>query len=188
MRLQRHLDPMRDLERRIAPGAGGGAGGGGGPACSPATPAIIDSKADANYPMVTKLQLDIMFMALACDQTRLTHLMWNGETSQQTFPWLGITNPHHDMSHQDGNGATAEKLVKVGRWYAEQVAYFLGKLDGVMEVNGKTMLDNSVVDWANGLGRGSNHTRKDTPYVLAGSAGGYLTTGKSSNTATTTTT
>ena len=175
VRLQRHLDSLRDLERKIAPSSGGG---GGGAACAPAAPATIDHLNDANYVAVTKLQLDIMFMAFACDQTRLAHLMWNGETSQQTFPWLGISNPHHDMSHQDGNAATADKLVKVGRWHAEMVAYFLGKLDGVVEGNGKTMLDNSVVVWANGLGRGSNHTRKDTPYVVAGSAGGYFTTGK----------
>jgi hypothetical protein len=173
MRLQRHLDSLRDLERKIAPRSGGGGAG-----CSPEAPATIDPKADANYPMVTRLQMDIMFNAMACDQTRLPHLMWSGETSVQTFPWLGINNAHHDMSHQDGNKDTAAKLVKVGRWYAEQVAYFLGKLDGVMESNGKTMLDNSLVIWANGLGRGSNHTRKDTPYVLAGSAGGYFTTGK----------
>jgi hypothetical protein len=172
-RLQRHLDSLRDLERKIAPSSGGGGAG-----CSPAAPATIDALADANYPMVTKLQMDIMFMAFACDQTRLAHLMWNGETSQQTFPWLGITNPHHDMSHQDGNAGTRDKLIKVGRWYAEQVMYFLGKLDSVMEGNGKTMLDNSLVIWGNGLGRGSNHTRHDIPYVVAGSAGGYLTTGK----------
>jgi hypothetical protein len=174
VRLQRHLDSLRDLERKIAPSSGGG----GGVGCSPAAPATIDHKADANYPMVTKLQMDIMFMAFACDQTRLSHLMWNGETSVQTFPWLNINNPHHDMSHQDGNAATHDKLVVVGRWYAEQVAYFLGKMDGLVESNGKTMLDNSVVVWANGLGRGSNHTRHDTPYVVAGSANGYFTTGK----------
>jgi hypothetical protein len=173
VRLQRHLDSLRDLERQIAPTAGGGGAG-----CSPTAPATIDHLSNDNYVAVTKLQLDIMFMAFACDQTRLAHLMWNGETSQQTFPWLGITNPHHDMSHQDGNGGTREKLIKVGRWHAEMVAYFLGKLDGVVEGNGKTMLDNSVVVWTNGLGRGSNHTRKDTPYVVAGSAGGYFTTGK----------
>ncbi len=175
MRLQRHLESLRDLERQIAPSSGGGGGGAG---CSPAAPATIDHKADGNYPMVTKLQMDIMFMAMACDQTRLPHLVWNGETSVQTFPWLGINSAHHDMSHQDGNGGTRANLIKVGRWFAEQVAYFLGKLDGVMESNGKTMLDNSLVVWTNGLGRGGSHTRKDIPYVLAGSAGGYFNTGK----------
>ena len=49
--------------------------------------------------MVTKVQLDNLFMTLACDQSRLVHLIWNGETSQQTFPWLGINDPHHSMSH-----------------------------------------------------------------------------------------
>jgi hypothetical protein len=173
VRLQRHLDSLRDLERQIAPTVVSGKG------CSPGTAPTIDPLADANYPMVTKIQMDIMFQALACDQTRLMHLMWNGETSQQTFPWLGINNPHHSMSHAgDGDKGTKDNLVKVDRWYAEQVAYFLGKLDAVVEGNGKTMLDNSVVVWTNGLGKGNSHTRKNIPYVMAGSAGGYFATGR----------
>src|SRR5205814_3553775 len=61
VRLQRHLDSLRDLERQIAPTAGGGGAG-----CKqPTMPPAVDPAADANYPMVTTLQLDIMFMALA---------------------------------------------------------------------------------------------------------------------------
>jgi hypothetical protein len=129
--------------------------------------------------MVTKMQIDTIFMAFACDQTRLAHLMWNGETSQQTFPFLGINDPHHSMSHQsDSDKATHDKLVKVNTWYASQIAYLLEKMDGVIEANGKTMLDNSLVVWTNGLGKGNNHTRKNIPFVLAGGAGGYFPTGR----------
>jgi len=175
VRLQRHLDSLRDLERRITPTAGAGAGA----ACSPVGPAAIDPKAADSYPTITQMQLDIIFMAFGCDQTRLAHLMWNGETSQQTFPWLGITNPHHDMSHApDSDKATHDKLVKVNVWYASQVAYLLEKMDAVVEGNGKTMLDNSLVVWTNGLGKGNNHTRKSIPFVLGGSAGGYFKTGQ----------
>jgi hypothetical protein len=51
-------------------------------------------------------------------------------------------------------------------------------MDHVVEGNGKSMLDNSLVVWLNGLGKGNNHTRDNIPYVLAGSAGGYFPTGR----------
>jgi hypothetical protein len=83
------------------------------------------------------------------------------------------------MSHRpDGDAATRAKLIKVNRWFAEQVAYLAGKLDGVMEPNGKTMLDNSLLIWTDGLSKGNNHSRKNIPWVLLGSAGGALQTGQ----------
>jgi hypothetical protein len=173
VRLQRHLESLRDLERQISPSVVSGA------SCAPAAPPALDPKAAASFPMVSQLQLAIIFMAFACDQTRIAHLMWSGETSQQTFPWLGINDPHHSMSHApDGDKATHDKLIKVDSWFAGEFASLLKKMDGVTEGNGKTMLDNGLMVWLNGLGKGNNHTRNNIPYVLAGSAGGYFTTGR----------
>jgi hypothetical protein len=173
VRLDRHLDSLRDLERQIGPRAIAGMG------CAPAAPGGTDLAATADYPMVTRVQLDNLFMTLACDQSRLVHLIWNGETSQQTFPWLGINDPHHSMSHvPDGDKATQDKLTKVNVWYAQQVAYLAAKMDSVVEGNGKTMLDNSLLIWTNGLGKGNNHTRQNIPWVLLGGARGYFATGR----------
>jgi hypothetical protein len=83
------------------------------------------------------------------------------------------------MSHKpDGDAATRAKLIKVNRWYAGEVAYFLQKMDSVVEGDGKTMLDNSLVISTDGLGKGNDHSRKNIPIVLAGSARGALPTGR----------
>ena len=47
-------------------------------------------------------------------------------------------------------------------------------MNGVTEGNGKTMLDNSIVVWTDGLGKGNNHTRKNIPWVIAGSGNGRI--------------
>jgi hypothetical protein len=47
----------------------------------------------------------------------------------------------------------------------------------VKEGNG-TMLDNTLVLWGNELGRGNSHSRTQIPFVLAGKAGGALSTGR----------
>ena len=50
----------------------------------------------------------------------------------------------------------------------------LDQLGMSQEVDGSTMLDNTVLLWGNELGVGNTHDYKNIPWVLAGGAGGYL--------------
>ena len=171
VRLERHLESLRDLERQLAPTVAGG-GADCKPVSPPAVAGDVGSKGNADYKALSKLQIDNMFMALACGQSRLAHLIWAGETSQLSHPWLGFNDLHHDLSHRDNEPAVKVKLTKINRWYAEEFGYFIGRMDSVVEGNGKTMLDNSLVIWLNGMGEGKNHTRNNIPFVLAGLGGG----------------
>ena len=177
VRLDRHLESLRDLERELAPQTAGG-----GADCKPVSPPVVagdlGAKGDGDYKALSKLQIDNMFMALACGQSRLAHLIWAGETSQLSHPWLGFNDLHHDLSHRDNEPAVKVKLTKINRWYAEEFAYFIGRMDSVVEGNGKTMLDNSLVIWLNGLGEGKSHTRNNIPFVLAGLGGGAIKGGR----------
>ena len=56
-------------------------------------------------------------------------------------------------------------------------AKFLDKLDAVPEGDG-SMLDNSLVVWGSELGKGNTHSFDKIPFVVAGGAGGKLTTGR----------
>ena len=69
-------------------------------------------------------------------------------------------------------------LTKVHNWYAEKFAYMLGRLKGIQEANGKSLLDNMLFFWTNELGEGGKHTYVNVPMVLAGSCGGQLRTGR----------
>jgi hypothetical protein len=117
-------------------------------------------------------------MSLACDLTRVASLQWSTSVSNKQFPWLDIHEGHHDFSHEGDTNADAQaKLVAINTWYAEQFAYLVTALKGVAEGEG-SLLDNTVVLWCNELGIGNTHSRRDMPYVLAGSAGGYFQTGR----------
>ena len=63
------------------------------------------------------------------------------------------------------------------RWYVDQFAYLLGRLDAVQE-DGATLLDNSVVYIGSDVGDGWSHSHSDLPAILAGSGAGALTPGK----------
>jgi hypothetical protein len=176
LKLDAHLQAVQDIGRRLAtpaPGAGGGA------ACAgPTVGARMDVAAPANMPAIGKLQMDIAATALACDLTRIVTLQWTYAESNQTFPWLGINEFHHVMSHAGDSDATAlENLTKINVWYAEQLAYFLGKLASYVESD-RTLLDNTAVVWCNEVGKGNNHAHRDLPVLIAGSCGGHFRTGR----------
>ena len=175
LRLEAPTDSLRDVERRLETAALGG------PACEePSVGEPMNPERDENYPVMGQLQMDLMVAAMACDMTRVGTLMWSGSTSGQTFDFIdGVRSQgHHDMSHEaNANDGIREDLVLINRWYAEQFAYLLGKLDSIPEGDG-TMLDNTVILWGNELSDGDRHNLRDHKWVVAGSAGGYFRTGR----------
>lgn len=170
-----HLESLRDVEMRL------GAATTASPACAPIAPAAgLDPLAPANYEAMGQLQMDLLVQALACDLTRVATIFWSsaGQSNEQTFPWIGIDEPHHPLSHSGyRGGADGDKLARINRWYARQFAYLVAKLDAIPEGAG-TMLDNTVVFWGSELSTGNDHSRRGMHFVVAGSGGGYFRTGR----------
>jgi hypothetical protein len=174
-KLDAHLASVQDIERRLAPPSPPT----GASACRvPAVGPRIDVRAAENMPAVGTLQMDIAAAALACDLTRIVTLQWTHAESDHTFPWLGIDGFHHTMSHAgDSDTRAQENLTRINVWYAQQLAYLLGKLASYTEGDA-TLLDNTVVLWCNEVGKGNNHAHRDLPFLLAGSCGGHFRTGR----------
>jgi Protein of unknown function (DUF1552) len=175
-KLDEHLGNIRDLELRLT-----ASGTSGGACVKPGSPATIDYRANDNFPMVGKLQMDLLVMAMACDLTRVGTIQWEQAVGNVRFTWVDptITRGHHDMSH-DGDTATdtIATLTKINAWYAGQLNYLLDSLKNAKEADGSSMLDNTLVVWVNELSRGNAHSHDHMPFVLAGGAGGALRTGR----------
>jgi Protein of unknown function (DUF1552) len=123
-------------------------------------------------------QIDLLVLALACGQTRVASLQWSRSVSQVRFTWLGISDTHHGLSHMpDTDPDSQTKLTLINQWYASQFANLITKLKSYPEGDG-TLFDRCLLFWCNELGKGNIHSRNDAPYVLAGSAGGALKTGR----------
>ena len=172
-RIDQHETAVREMEARLVTGDGEGV------ACEiPGKGDPFDASKHANFPAAGRAFMDQIVTAMACGLTRVASIQWGRSVHNISHPWIGVSDRHHSLSHEgDSNGSAVDKLVKINRWYSEQFAYLLGKLQAVPEGDG-TMLDNTVVVWCNELGKGNSHTRKDVPYVLAGSAGGHFKTGR----------
>ncbi|MCB9764522.1 MAG: DUF1552 domain-containing protein [Alphaproteobacteria bacterium] len=133
-----------------------------------------------NFPAVTRAQLDLAIEALTCGDTRVASVQMSHTVSPAVFSWLGISEGHHSLSHiDDGNASGIADFVACERWFAEQVAYVIGRLEALTDPEtGTPMLDDTLVLWAKELGDGRMHTCTDVPWVLAGNAGGAFTTGR----------
>jgi hypothetical protein len=170
-RLDAHLGGIAGLEQQLANSA---------ISCTPpAAPAKIDLKAEASFPAISRAQIDMMLIAQTCGLTKVSTFMWGNADSWQYFPFAGVNEEHHGLSHSADNDQVAtDKLVKINVWHAQELAYILDKLDAVPEVGGGTMLDSTVLLWGNELGVGNNHTYQNIPWVIAGGSAGGLKLGR----------
>jgi hypothetical protein len=177
-KLDAHLTSVRDIELRLT----GKTGGGGTPvstgSCSAPAMKDVDLKVDDQYATAGQLQMDLATAALACDQTRIMTFQWSYAESEHTFQPLSVSGTHHVISHDFAtSGANYDAYNKIQTWYAQQVAYFLTKLDSIKEGD-RTLLDNTVVLWATEIGESTSHDLTLMPYMLAGSAGGKIKAGR----------
>ncbi len=160
-RLEAHLGNLRSIEQRLSNSA---------VSCTPLEmPEKFDTRAMENFPTVSRLQTDLMLLAHLCGMTNVSTFMRANADSWQYYPFIGVNEEHHELSHAgDDDTAANEKLVKINQWHSEQLAYVLERLEEAKEVDGSSLLDHSVVLWGNELGAGNTHTHMNIPWVLAG--------------------
>ncbi len=179
-RLDAHMTALNDLNGRLMQGTVGTKPVG----CAQPLRSMNLAQDEANLPMLTKLNMDVLAAAIKCDRTRVATFMLCNQTDTRTFKWLepGGLGDHRDLSHMVYTNPAGDKsfardrLGRINNWYGKQVAYFLGLLNQVEDpVTGATYLDNTVVYWGNGDGGndGEPHSHWGHPVMLAG--GGFKT-------------
>lgn len=174
-KLERHLELVRDIERRIEVRPPGN-----GTCIAPPEPPVLEADSERTMPDVSRLMIDLLAVALSCDVTRVASLQYSNAENHIRFPWIDSLGDGHALSHAGPSSTNeAEQLVRRDTWYAEQLAHLLDRLGEYEEGEaGATILDNSVVFYGNELSVGNTHSHVEMPFLLAGSAGGYFRTGR----------
>jgi hypothetical protein len=125
-----------------------------------------------------KLMMDLMVLSFWTDTTRVGTLMTAHGFSRQNFSFLdGVTSDHHGMSHHKNQEQAVDEYTRVSRWYIEQLAYILNRLDSIDEGNG-SLLDNSTILYGSSMKDGNGHVKNNLPIILAGGGGGKLNPGR----------
>jgi Protein of unknown function (DUF1552) len=125
-----------------------------------------------------QLMFDMMILAFQTDSTRIATFLLAGEGSNRNFPEIGINEGHHNLSHHQNKAATLAKVAEIDLWYMRQFARFLEKLAGTTDIDGKSLLSNSMIVYGSGNGDGNRHNHNNLPLILAGGGGGKLATGR----------
>ncbi|HEY2785686.1 MAG TPA: DUF1552 domain-containing protein [Fimbriiglobus sp.] len=121
-------------------------------------------------PQIAKQQVELLVTSFAADFARVATFQITNSVGQAKMRWLGITEGHHELSHEpDTNEKAVDKLIKINTWYCEQVAYLAKRLSETPEPGGPgSLLDNTLIMWTNELGKGNSHTMDNIPFVLVG--------------------
>jgi len=123
-----------------------------------------------NMPRLSKMQIELMVNSFVTDSARVATLQYTNSVGDAKMKWLGVEQGHHELSHNpDNDEKSQEKLTKINKWYAEQMAYLAKRLAETPEPGGGgSLLDNTLIVWTNELGKGNSHTLDNIPFVLVG--------------------
>ena len=113
------------------------------------------------------LMFDLLALAFQTDQTRVFTFMLCREFSVRTYPNLGVTDPHHTVSHTQNRPALIAAHTKVNTYHVQLFARFLERLQATPDGDG-SLLDHSTILYGSGMGDGNNHTPSPLPIALVG--------------------
>ena len=132
----------------------------------------------ADYAEYVQLMFDMLILAFQTDSTRVATLMLAHDGSNRSFDHIGISEGHHDLSHHQNRADWVEKVSDIDLWYVRQFARFLEKFEATKDVDGKSLLHNSMVVYGSGNADGNRHSHDNLPVLLAGGGGGSLNPGR----------
>lgn len=118
-----------------------------------------------------KLMFDLQVIAFQSDLTRVTTLLVGREGSVRTYPEIGVSDPHHPLTHHRNNPDFIERVAKINCLHAELFSYFLERLKATPDGDG-TLLDHSAVLYGSALSDGNSHAHYNLPLLVAGGATG----------------
>ena len=196
-KLDQHFTTIRELEVAMTTPSVGALG------CSLAQATeqelmAIDARAvndEVNYKQMGDLSIEVLALALACNHTNVATIQWGNGAGGPIFKWDGLDHEvnHHKLSHgsfhddcfpgderekcQNQPANWQDHLHAIDRWHATRFAKLLDRLQSYTEGDG-TVLDNSVIVWANELSDGRDHHFANLPWIIAGSGSGYLKQGQ----------
>ena len=131
----------------------------------------------AAYADHARLMFDLQVLALQGDVTRVTTFQLARETSNRTYPEIGVSDPHHPLTHHGGDAEKIAKVAKINAFHVSLFAYFLEKLKATPE-GGGTLLDHSLFLYGSGMGNPNVHNHVNLPILVAGGAAGKLKGGR----------
>lgn len=169
-RVDQYLQTIREVERRIQQAEASVAE-------NPLPDLDRPIGVPAAYAEHAKLMFDLQLLALQGDITRVITFQLARETSNRTYPEIGVPDPHHPLTHHGNDPEKVAKVAKINRFHVSLFADFLKRLQATPEAGG-TLLDHSLYLYGSGMGNPNLHDHKNLPILVAGGAAGKMKGGR----------
>jgi hypothetical protein len=165
-RVDQYLDTVREVERRIQKAEADGP--------QHELPDLDRPVGvPASYADHAKLMFDLQVLALQGDVTRVITFQLARETSNRTYPEIGVPDPHHPLTHHGNDPEKIARMAKINAFHVSLFAYFLEKLKATPE-GGGSLLDHSIYLYGSGMGNPNIHDHVNLPILVAGGAAGRV--------------
>jgi len=194
IRMEKHLDELRDLETRVNKTVpiGGGCQQPTDPGPDPSVAGAAkeykgqggNGSGYSDEETRATSMFDIINMAFACDLTRVASVrMTFSQSFMQMKDLLGYNNDLHELGHSSGGDNAVADIIG---WHVKHFARFISLLRDTQDVDGATLLDNTAVIMLFEGGHGydpegdkntSPHSTENMIALVGGHAGGLNPSG-----------
>jgi hypothetical protein len=165
-KVDQYLDTIREVERRIQRAEADAAS-------NPLPDLDRPVGVPAAYADHARLMFDLQVLAFQGDVTRVITFQLARETSNRTYPEIGVPDPHHPLSHHGNDPDKIARMAKINQFHVSLFAEFLQKLKNTPDGNG-SLLDHSVYLYGSGIGNPNIHDHTNLPILVAGGAAGGM--------------
>ena len=164
-----YLESLRDVERRIQK------------AEEQSATKVPDVEQPAGIPEGfephVQLLYDLQLLAYQSDLTRVITFMYGREQSGRPYPQIGITEPHHQLTHHQNDPAKMEKCTKIQTYHVKLFADYLEKLRKTPDGDG-SLLDHVIILYGGGISNSDRHTHGPLPTLVLGGGAGTVKGGR----------
>ena len=161
-RVAQYLDSVREVERQIQKAEADVRG-------NPLPDLDRPVGVPAAYADHARLMFDLQRLALQGDVTRVTTFQLARETSNRTYPEIGVPDPHHPLTHHGNDPDKVARMARINAFHVSLFAEFLETLDETPEGDG-SLLDHSLFMYGSGMGNPNLHDHSNLPILVAGGA------------------
>jgi hypothetical protein len=170
VKVAEYLDSMREIERRIQV------------AERQSAESLLELPdrpigVPESYDEHARLMFDLAALAFQADITRVFTLLLGREQTNRPYPFIGVPEAHHAISHHQNDPVKLAKGARVNTYHIELLAAFAEKLRSIPDGDG-TLLDGSMILQGSGLSNSDQHSHIDLPLVVVGGGGGRLKGGR----------
>jgi hypothetical protein len=166
-RLDKYLEDIRELERRIQAVEARNASG-EARELPEAPVGVPDSFAEH-----MQLMFDFQVLAFQSDMTRVFSFKTGRDASSRAYPESGTDKGFHPASHHGGRESAILDFNKINRYHVSMLPYFLDKLANTMDGD-KSLLDQTMIMYGSPMADGNIHNHRRCPLLLLGGANGRL--------------